>query len=347
MAGLAAALASLTASSAWAFDGLMAMADQLPVSSRSMSELYFMSPIAVAGWQPSDIPGIGLSDLALVLFDADLGVAQVGIAFPELEGIAHFGTAPHATLHLLGDSIHTDAVGDALLQRDGMEETDRLGVTVFVEGEDNTVNITARDPAYPFGGGWRGHRVAVWDGGAIVAYSWGDLEAALAAAQRMEEPAPSGQIWSLADLVAAAAEHAPANARAFAATGLPVFAFDAAEAATTGNGAVVPGFEYALYVASTSGASETMQMVLAYRVAANASAAANSVKARLSADIGERYPADTTVVGRTVDLPDGATLAIISVVYPPGTDGHPSSYEIGRWTNDVLSRRQDILAIAP
>lgn len=344
---LAAMLASHVAVPAWAFDGLMAIAERLPVSADHTEELYFMSPAAVAGWQPSDFPGIGLPELASALFDADLGIEKVGFAFPELDGIANFGTVPHATLHLLGTGIQPEAVGEALLRRPEMERFERLEVTVFAEGEDNAVDVTARDPAYPFGGGWRSHRVAVWDGGAIVAYSWDDLEAALAGAGSGDE-SPSGantRRWRLADLVAAAATNAPANAGAFAATGLPGAAFLVDDDAATGNGAAIPAFEYALYVASTSGASEAVQMVLAYEEAADAVAALNAAKARLVVDIGERYPDGTTIIGRTTELPGGGAAAVISVVYPPGMEGHPSSYEIGRWTNDALSRRLEILAV--
>jgi len=333
--------ATLVGTAAAAFDGFSEMVAGLPIDSAdARAEFYFMSPRLVLDWPPRDIPGIGLSEITPVLVDAALGVEKVGISFPDLAGIVHLGSSPHRTIHLFGPELNIESVAEALLRRPDMEQLERNGVTVFAEGADNETNLNAVDRVYPFGGGWRAHRVAVWDGGALVAFNWADLEHLLAA--RGAEVDAGRQGWHLVDLVSVAANATPGGAEVFAAAGFPIRVFQL-EGAPQPIARSVQAFSYVLFVAITDGNDEAVQMVLVYDDRTAAEASTKVLASRLSEINGP----DGTVVTRDIaELPGGAFGAVITLAFTPDAEDHPASRELRRWLNDVLSGRLQILSVA-
>ena len=330
-----------------AFDGVRAIATALPIGQQSAEdEFYFMDPSAVRTWPPSDWPGIGISELLGVMIDADLGLQTVGISFPELYGIASFGTVPQMTIHLVGEDISAETVGEALLLRPGMEETERDGVAVFAEGDDYGTDPAAMDSNYPFGGGWRSHRVAVADGRALVSFSWPDLDDLLTPVFHGVEPGGDGG-WSFGDLIDAAAEQAPAGAVAFAASGLPTRAFVRSGELDPG-AASVPAFAYAVHLGWTQGNREGAQMILAYDDADDAEAAAAALAARLESDrLGGAWPAETKIVSAVVELRGGGVAAIASLLFPPFATDHLAVRRIEDWHREIFSGRLGFIAVAP
>jgi hypothetical protein len=307
-----------------------------------------MSPNTVAEWPLAQVPGIGLPELRPVLLDADLGIEKTGIEFPALDGIAYFALPPHATIHLVGAQISAGAVGAALLHRPGMAQIDREGLAIFTEGEDNETNFLRRDPRYPFGEGWRAHRVAVWNGNAVVTFSWEDLTQALAQiGGGGAPPGPGDAGWRLEDLVTIAAAQAPDGAQAFAATGLPARTFQPTPGVEPEGGGV-PEFGYALYIGWALDDREAIQMVLTYRDSAAAEIALTLLIDRFNRELSDRWPADTQVDSSVASIGGrGTVVALISTQFPSGATDHPAARELGRWYDDALSRRLQLLSIAP
>ncbi len=348
MASAILGLLSLPAAPAHAFDTLAEMLSRLPVDAINEDvggpELYFMSSRLVAGWPPSDIPGVGLHEIGPALLDRDIGVETVGIPFPDLDGILNFGTPPETLIVLAGDVISVADIGDALLRRPNMEQVDRNGTTVFAEGADFAVDLTGRTEDYPFGGGWRAQRVAVWPGGAAVAFAWPMIDAALPQLTAGDDFTPSGGGALLAAMVEAARRAAPANAAAVAASGLGGLTLAASPAFLDGipDDRHIPPFAYLLLVASTSPGSEATQAVFAYGSRAAAEAGAAALAANLK-DTAFRQ-ADCKILSKIVET-EGSFFAVVSVVFEPGLEGHPGTAELGRWQTDLFAGRFELFPV--
>ncbi|MCW5696093.1 MAG: hypothetical protein KIS96_05065 [Bauldia sp.] len=322
MAAMAALCAG--AGSAAAFDALEDMVGRLPASPGGIvasGEWYFIAPALLADMPRTTWPGVGDADLSPSLLDAAVGLETVGIDFTVLDGILNYGTPPNEILYLAGDGITPEAVGTALLQREGMARSELGGFVVFSEREDGTLNLNAIESGYPFGmRGAQAHRVAVTDGAAIVTATTpllADAVAAFAAEDRR----------LLAELVEAARATVPPGLAAFGATGMP------RRLLFPDRGDTAP-FDYVMLIASSGENGEAAQAVLLFPAIAAVELVMAPLVERLQA-----FHDDTA--GKIVWVPvptSGGAAAIVTLAFPPGTSGQPAAAAYRNWIGSIFRR---------
>lgn len=334
------ALALATGAPAKAYETLSELVRHVPEAPEGgVGELYFMSPRAMSDWPPSAWVGIGFDDFTDALLDPTVGIEMAGIDFTRLDGIANWGTPPFSLLYMIGDAVDPDAIGEVLLAR-GLEETERDGTTVYAIGEDREADLTQRDPGYPFGGGWRAHRVAVDYGVALLAFAWDDLEAGLDAAALSGDGAVQAM---LEGMVQAASEGTPGGFVAHGAATLPTEAFVAPDGLPEDAVDPLPRFDAVMYIAAAGDDWEAGQIALAYADPDVAAAAAEELAARLQAFAGVA-DRDAKVIPTSVSLDGGGAVALATAIFPPGTPYHPSSALYSRMMSDAFTRRYQLLS---
>jgi len=314
---------------AGAFEALLDLVRILPATEQwDHSQFDFASPRLQAGWPPRALQGAGIVEFSAALVERGVGVASVGIPFPDLDGLMSFGVPPDTVLYLSGPAVALEAVRPSLLARPGMTEREGggAGFAVFAIGEEYGIQTMAIDRTYPFGGGYRAHRVAVRDGLAAVTFATPPLEAAIAAAAGDHARTDA---WQVEAIIAAAAGLVPDGFEAYAASGLPAEAFLSSSGVPS-----MPG--YAIVVASLGADWEATQFLLSFADPAAADAGAASLAAALVAL--RAWPEGAKVEVDTAPLPDGAA-AVVTVLFAPGTTDHPSSDQLNRWRSDIYARR--------
>lgn len=330
------ALFAIPALPAVAYDALREIVRVLPDPDEAGGTTFnYMNPAMIQSWPIRAWIGVGLPDADAALLDSNVGIEKAGIDFTALEGVLHWGLAPESGIYLVGDAIDRTAVRDALTARPGMSEEVRDNVTILAEGDDYGTDPAARDPDYPFGGGWRGHRVAAGDGAAFVAFSWPDLERGLEAA----EPGDSDLQEMLAAMVDAAEKAVPLGFEAHAAAMAPVRAYAPPDPDAREDTAVLPAFEAALLIGAAGDDWEAAQIVLAYLDHDDAGNAATSLADRIEED----RPEDAKLTVRVSE--SDMSIAVVSLVFPPGAPDHPSSEFVSRWINDAYSGRLDLMMV--
>lgn len=288
-------------------------------------EFDFAVPAAQAGWPVRSWQAVGIEDLNEALLDRNRGIETVGIAFPDLDGILRYGAPPDSRLTLYGSAIAEAEVRAALMARPGMTEAEHDSFATFSVGADFAVNPERRESGYPFGGGWRAHRVAVRNGLAVITFATPALVSAMEAIEAQDAgTVPQSPVVAMVD---AAAGLVPDELNAYAAIGLPDEAFRDAGA--------LPGPGYAMVVASAAAGWEATQFMLLFDTEEAAAAGGTSLHAALGAL--RDWPADAKVQTAAIALPEGA-MAIVTVLFQPGTPDHPSSMLLNQWRSAVFSR---------
>ncbi|MCW5715012.1 MAG: hypothetical protein KIT43_10915 [Bauldia sp.] len=330
--GLIAALALVWSAPAGAFEILTMLLQAMPEALEDdpvAPEFDFAVPRAQAGWPVGSWQTVGLDDLNPALLDRDRGIETVGIAFSDLDGILRYGAPPDSRLYLYGSAVAETEVRTALMARPGMSEAEHDSFAAFSVGTDFAVDPGGREHGYPFGGGWRAHRVAVRDGFAAVTYSTPALVSAMIAIQRLDAGTVSES--PVVAMVDAAANLVPAELNAYAAMGLPGEALRQQGA--------MPGPGYVIVAASASADWEAAQFMLLYDSDEAAAAGVTALHAALAAL--REWPEGAKVQAASIRLPDGAA-AIVTVLFAPGTSGHPSSTLLNQWRFAVISRSLDL-----
>lgn len=334
--GVLAGLALAWSAPAGAFEILAMLLQAMPEALEGdpvASEFDFAVPRAQAGWPVESWQTVGLDDLNPALLDRDRGIETVGIAFPELDGILRYGAPPDSRLYLYGSAVAKAEVRTALMARPGMSEAEHDSFATFTVGADFAVDPAGRENGYPFGGGWRAHRVAVRNGFAAVTYSTPALASAMTAIQKQDAgTVPESPVVAMVD---AAAGLVPEELNAYAAMGLPG---DALRQPGSLSG---PG--YAIAVASASAYWEAAQFMLLYDSEEAAAGGATSLRAALAAL--REWPEGAKVQAVSIGLPEGA-VAIVTVLFAPGTSDHPSSTLLNQWRSAVISRSLDLATVA-
>lgn len=285
----------------------------------------FAVPAAQAGWPVRSWQAVGVEDLNAALLDRNRGIEAVGIPFPDLDGILRYGAPPDTRLHLYGSAIARAEVRTALMARPGMTEAEHDSFGTFAVGADFAVNPAGRESGYPFGGGWRAYRVAVRNGLAAVTFSTPALVSAMEAIQAQDAgTVPESPVMAMVD---AAAGLVPDELNAYAAMGLPDEAFR--------DPGAPPGPGYAMIVASAAADWEATQFMLLFDTEEAAAAGATSLFAALGTL--RDWPAGAKVQTAAIALPEGA-VAIVTVLFEPGTPDHPSSMLLNQWRSAVFSR---------
>lgn len=283
----------------------------------------FAVPRVQADWPAISWQAVGVDDINRALIDRDRGIATVGIAFPDLDGMLRYGTPPDTRLLLYGSAIARDAVRPALMARPGMIEGTYNSFATFSVGADYAVDPAAMENGFPFGGGWRAYRAAIRNGFAAVAFATPALESAMAGIEAQDRGGiPDGPVVEMID---AAARIVPDELDAYAATGIPGTALREGQ---------FFGARYVLVIASAGSDWEATQFVLLFEDEEAASAGAASLAAALEAL--RAWPDGAKVLTKATGLPDGA-MASVTVLFEPRTPDHPSSALLNRWRNDLFS----------
>ena len=346
----ATAIALAPAVPASAYDTLRGIVSVLPdLDDADSAEFNFMSPVLQQGWDARDWVGIGLMEAEMAAFDPGPAIGLVGIDFSQLDGLAHWGEPPSTFVYLIGE-LDPGAVRDALLNRPNMEEVpaaDVIGelpddLLVLSEGEDYATDFGARDEDYPFGGGWRAHRIAVGEAAALVAFAWPDFELALEATL---DPSTTErqQMWSA--LVDAAATASPSGLDAYSAAAVPPRFYTRPADQGAGDAAQLPPFDAVMVLGAVGDGWEAAQFALAYGEVAGAEAAATALAERLPT-ANPPIPANAKVATHIGAGDEDVVTAVVSVVFASGTSEHRSSEWVQRWINDVYSGRLEVMLIA-
>jgi hypothetical protein len=319
---LTTALVAIAAAPAAAFDALEEMLVRLPRSPAGVAgtgEWYFIAPDRLLTTPLPAWPGVGYDGLTTVLVNPAMGLFTVGIDFTALEGILSYGAPPDTILYLAGDGIEPEAVGTVLLEREGMTRSDIGGFPVFSVGEDNGLYLDGMQADYPFAtSGARAHRVAVTGGAAMVTNATPLMVEAVDAFIAL----PSAP---LAEIAAAAEMAAPQGLEAFGAAGINrrMLFGDAGDAAP---------YYYALFVASSGDGGEAMQAVLLLPTMASAETVVPPIVERLQAFHGDTGGKIVWSVAPTATGP----VAIITLAFPPGTEGSPAANAYRDWVNSIF-----------
>jgi len=345
------AVALAPAAPASAYDTLRGIVSVLPdVPETDSALLRFMNPALLQGWDIRDWIGVGLIEAETAAYSPEAANELVAIDFSALDGLAQWGWQQNTFAYLIGD-LDPDAVRDALLTRPGMEEVPAGDLTVdlpdglliLAEGEDYATDFEATKDDYPFGGGWKAHRVAVGEAAALVAFAWPDFEMALEATL---DPGVTETQQLMTALVEAAAEASPPGFEAYAAAVEPPRYFERADGTVSEDAALVPAFDMAMLAGAAGDDWEAAQIALAYTGVDEAEAAVAALEERLAT--GEPVmDAGAKIASRISTGGNGIVVAVVSLVFEPGTPDHPSSEWVQRWINESFSGRLRFMMIAP